>query len=100
MGGVVLGRPGDEAIHLSHERVVIPNHVAKPPPKLAHLLFETRQLIREGKREEAAQMVWEESRRIAGWNGLVWTDPFVNACNLEIKLQGLAEPDAYRRSLD
>ena len=100
MGGVVLGRPGDEVIHLSHERVVIPNHVAEPPPNLAHLLPETRRLIREGKRQEAAQMVWEESRRIAGWNGLVWTDPFVNACNLEIKLPGLAKPDAYRRSID
>ena len=100
MGGVVLGRPGHETIHLSHERVVIPNHVAEPPPNLAHLLPETRRLIREGKRQEAAQMVWEESRRIAGWNGLVWTDPFVNACNLEIKLPGLAERDAYRRSID
>ena len=99
MGGVVIGKPNDDTIHLTHERVVVPEHIGEPPPKMAHILPELRRMIRTGE-GNPEKLMWETSREITGSGGMAWTDPFVNAGNIEVELEDGCEAKRYRRSLD
>ena len=101
MGGVIYGKPGDWTVGLTHALLGVPDHKAGPPPDLSDLLPEIRRLIREGKGRDAANLAWNKSReRHQIKERMIWTDPFVNAANLHITVEGAASPRAYRRSLD
>jgi alpha-L-fucosidase 2 len=101
MGGVIYGKPGDCRVGLTHALLGIPDHKAVPPPDLSSILPEIRRLIREGKGKDAASLAWEKSREINQiQEKLIWTDPFVNAANLRISVDGADSPRAFRRSLD
>jgi len=101
MGGVICGKPGDCRVGLTHALLGIPDHKAVPPPDLSGILPEIRRLIREGKGGEAAALAWTKSREINQiQEKMIWTDPFVNAANLRLSVNGADAPRAYRRSLD
>lgn len=101
MGGVIHGKPGKWNVSLTHERIGIPDHKAGPPPDLSDILPEIRRLIREGKRKEAAELAWSKSKEMHDiQERMIWTDPFANAANLHIAVDGAANSRGYRRSLD
>jgi len=100
MGGVIHGKPGDWTLSLTHERVVIPDHVAAPPPELSKFLPEFRRLIRSGEAGKASSLAWDKTKELTKIKNMIWTDPFVNAANLQIKVDGASATDAFRRSLD
>lgn len=69
MGGVIHGKPGEWIVSLTHEHIGIPDHKAGPPPDLSDILPGIRRLIREGKRNEAAELAWNKSKDIAERQG-------------------------------
>ncbi len=100
MGGVIHGKLGDWTLSLTHERIGIPDHEAGPPPDLTGILPEIRRLVRSPERWRAASLAWDTTKKLSKINNMIWTDPFVNAANLRISLDGENIPKTYRRSLD
>ncbi|MCG8510386.1 MAG: glycoside hydrolase N-terminal domain-containing protein, partial [Rhodospirillales bacterium] len=100
MGGLVMSKPFDETIIITHERLYLPDHEARPPADLSKVMPDVRRLIREAKYHDAAKLAFDETVKQGYPNGLVWTDPFFPAFDLRIKLDNAREPTDYRRALD
>jgi hypothetical protein len=94
-----MGRPLEERIILSHERVWLPLHQPLPPIGQASLLPEIRWLIRKGKYQEAADRVVAESWK-EGYGPKRWTDPFLPAMDLLVHMDAKGDLKNYLRSVD
>jgi hypothetical protein len=84
-GALVLGRPEDEVVILNHARLFLPLHPPLPPVDTALHLTEIRRMLAGGQYQRAADYVVELSHQ-AGWGEKRWTDPFIPAFDLRIKM--------------
>jgi hypothetical protein len=83
-GALIRGIPGDDIIVLSHERLFLPLYPPTKTPDIKKYLPEIKKLVLEGKGKEAADLSLKAGEE-AGIAELIWTDPLVPACQMEIK---------------
>ncbi|MEZ0536702.1 glycoside hydrolase N-terminal domain-containing protein [Caldicellulosiruptoraceae bacterium PP1] len=99
IGALMLGKPQNESIYLTHEKLFIPLYEKEILPiNLAPHLNKIRNMLFEGKYREASEFAWELAKK-EGYKDLVWTDPFFPACSLNIEFQNENIVD-YSRSLN
>lgn len=99
MGAMVMGEPFDETIILNHARLFMPLHPPLPPPDTAGKLGEIRSLMQRGEYQHAADLVVEESER-EGYGPKRWTDPFIPAFDLRLKMEPAGAVSDYARAVD
>jgi hypothetical protein len=84
MGALVFGSPFREKIILSHEKLFMPEYPPTKAPNLGENLDKIRELVLNGEGEKAAVLAVELGVE-AGIEDLIWTDPLVPACQIEIE---------------
>jgi len=99
MGALVMSRPRDERIILTHEKVWLPLHKPLPPVEQATLLPRIRQMIKEGRYQDAADLVVAQSVK-ENYGPKRWTDPFMPALDLLVHMDAKGELRNYLRSVD
>jgi len=98
-GALVPGDPLNERIILSHEKLFMPEYFPTDAPPLHKHMDKIKELTLQGKGEEASELALELGKEV-GIDDLIWTDPLVPACQLEIvDLSGDKVQD-YLRSVD
>jgi alpha-L-fucosidase 2 len=85
MGALVFGNPHDETIILNHAQLYMPSTEPLKPIDQASRLNEIRELMFNGKYKEATKIPVEISLQ-EGYGGLRWTDPYIPAFDLFIKM--------------
>jgi hypothetical protein len=101
VGAIAMGGALQETLVLTHERIYSPVFDGFGPPPMAQKLPEIRRLIAEGRYAEAAQIPDKLHELQYGPEGLVWTNPFMPACDLIIRMPDIPGPVTnYERSLD
>ncbi len=96
IGANVFGRPLDETIIFSHERLFLPMGAPVMPPDSAPRLFEIRRLIERGLYRQATQLAFD----LSGQESFMYPDPFVPAFDLSIRMDAEGEVTDYMRSVD
>ena len=96
IGADVFGRPLDDTIVFTHERLFVP--IGKPvvPPDTAWRLPEIRKLIDQGQYQKATRLAFE----LSGQESFMYGDPFVPAFELNVKMQPEGKVSDYMRSVD
>jgi hypothetical protein len=95
IGANVFGRPLDETVIFTHERMFMPQGLPTVPPDNGARIGEIRDLIAEGKYKEATGLAFEFS----GQRGFMYPDPFVPVFDLRIEMVG-DEQESYSRSVN
>ncbi|MFO8011680.1 MAG: glycoside hydrolase N-terminal domain-containing protein [Phycisphaerae bacterium] len=102
VGANVFGRPLEETIVLTHERLFLPTgKPLMPPPDTGIRLFEIRRLIDRGLYRQATRLAFQ----LSGQGGFMYPDPFVPAFDMRITM-GSGDASArgpvreYGRSVD
>ena len=98
-GALVLGQPLEEVIIFNHARLFMPLNKPLPPVDTASHLREIRDLMARGEYQRAADLVVEVSHR-EGYGGKRWTDPFIPAFDLKVKMSAEGTVQNYARSVD
>jgi len=96
IGASMLGRPLDDLIVFSHERIFLPERPPLMPPDAGPRLFEIRQLIDRGLYQQATQLVFD----ISDQEGFRYPDPFVPAFDFSVRMNAGMEVADYARSTD
>jgi len=99
IGALVLGKPLNERIILSHEKLFMPEYPPTKAPPLHKFIDQIKKLTLNGQGEEAAKLAVEVGKE-AGIEDLIWTDPLVPACQLEIKALSDDRISNYTRSVN
>ena len=99
IGTLMPGNANKDRVVLSHEKLFLPKYAPAPAPKLGSRLNETRKLIFEEKYQDAAKIMMEEGIK-SGIKDLVWTNPLIPACQIEIDNLNPIEYNNYARSID
>jgi len=99
IGALVFGNPLNERIILSHEKLFMPEYSPTKAPALYKYMDRIRELTLNGRGEEAAELAVQAGRE-GGIQDLIWTDPLVPACQLEIKSLSDNKISNYTRSVD
>ncbi|GAA1814817.1 glycoside hydrolase N-terminal domain-containing protein [Luedemannella flava] len=98
-GAIVHGAPGALHVDLAHERLRHPLYEPLDPPPTADVLPELRRLLRDDRRQEAADLVVAVAEAAdPGYAELRWIDPLIGAGTLRLTLDGEAGP--WTRSTD
>lgn len=84
IGALIRGNPGNDIIILSHERLFMPEYPPTKAPDLTKYLDEIKSLTLDGEGEKASMLAIKAGRE-AGIDDLIWTDPLIPACQLEVK---------------
>ncbi|MDX1702608.1 MAG: glycoside hydrolase N-terminal domain-containing protein [Melioribacteraceae bacterium] len=98
-GALVRGNPDKEIITLSHERLFLPEYPPTAAPDLGGNMDRIRKLTLQGKGEEAAELAVQLGVE-AGIEDLIWTDPLVPACQIEMQSLDDEKVIAYGRSVN
>lgn len=98
MGAMVFGDPHAETIIVSHSALYLPLRTPNEPINQASRLSEIRQLILEGNGAEAAKIPVEQSMT-EGYDGQIWSDPYIPAFDILIKTSP-ANIEKYQRSVN
>ena len=98
-GALVMSQPLDETIIFNHARLFMPLNQPLPPVDTASQLQEIRRLLAAGQYQRAADYVVELSHQ-QGWGGKRWTDPFIPAFDLRVKMAPQGAVRGYERSVD
>ena len=98
-GALVTGQPLEETVVLNHARLFMPLNAPLPPVNTADHRNELRDLMAQGRYQRAADEVVELSRK-EGYGAKRWTDPFIPAFDLKVKMTEKGEIRDYRRSVD
>ena len=99
LGALVTGDPLNERIILSHEKLFMPEYAPTAAPDLASHMDEIRSLVVEGKGGEAAQLAVELGKEV-GIEELIWTNPLIPACQMEIEDLSGGKVAEYARSVN
>lgn len=99
IGALVFGNPLNERIILSHEKLFMPEYPPAKAPALYKYMDRIRELTLNGRGEEAAELAVQTGRE-AGLHDLIWTDPLVPACQMEIKSLSDSKISNYARSVN
>lgn len=98
-GALVFGQPLDETIILNHARLYLPLHEPLPPVNSAAHLKEIRQMLANGQYQRASDYVVELSQK-ENYGPKRWTDPFIPAFDIRIRMGSDGEIKDYSRSVD
>jgi len=98
MGAMVFGNPYDETIIVSHSALYLPLRIPKEPIGQASRLSEIRKHILEGNGTDAAKIPVEQSLT-EGYEGQIWSDPYIPAFDILIKTSP-ANIEKYQRSIN
>jgi alpha-L-fucosidase 2 len=98
IGAMVTGDPLNERIILSHERLFMPENPVTKAPDLGGHMEEIGELVMKGDGFEASALTLELGREV-GIEKMVWTDPLIPACQIEILGPELEVTD-YARSVN
>jgi alpha-L-fucosidase 2 len=98
IGAMVMGRPHDETIILNHGLLYLQANDPIKPIDQASRLNEIRQLLLEGKYEEATKIPVEISKE-EGYDGTRWTNPFMPAFDIHLEIEPSNIVD-YARSVN
>ena len=98
-GALVFGKPLDETIVLNHARLFMPVNEPLFPVNTGAHLEEIRKMIADGQFKRATEYVVEISKK-EGYGEKRWTDPFIPAFNIRIKMVSTGEVKNYSRSVD
>ncbi len=96
IGANVFGRPMDETIIFTHERLFLPMGPPLMPPDTAMRLFEIRALIDRELYGQATQLAFD----LSGQTSFMYPDPFVPAFDLRIAMEPEAPVESAMRSVD
>jgi hypothetical protein len=98
IGAMVMGKPYNDTIIVNHALLYMPINKPLLPVAQGNYLDEIRNLMLQGKYENASNFVVDLSHK-EGYGNKRWTDPFVPAFNIEINShsENILE---YRRSVD
>ena len=96
LGMNAFGRPLDERIILTHERLFMPMGPPHVPPDQSSRLPEIRRLIREGRFKEAERLQGE----LSGQKGFMYPEFFVPAFDLTLAGRAAGEVRGYSRTVD
>jgi hypothetical protein len=101
IGALVIGSPHTERIIMSHEKLFMPQYPPYPAPDLGSRLGKVRELMLENKSEEATAQLIEAGEEV-GIRGdyMLWTDPLVPACQMEVVINEGKEIDDYSRGVN
>ena len=99
MGALVMGQPISDTIMISHAKLYMPLHEPLPPVNSGVKLDSIRKMMFAGKYGEASQYVVDLSHR-EGWGGKRWTDPFVPAFDVLVRMVGDTIVNDYKRSVN
>ena len=98
-GAMAMGRVPEETIVLNHAGLFLPLAAPFPTVSQAKILPELRQMIEQGKFQQAADRIFDYGKQ-EGKNGDTWTDPFVPACSLQVNMPPRGTARDYLRSTD
>jgi len=98
-GALVMSQPLDETIIFNHARLFMPLNKPLPPVDTASHLPEIRRMLAEGQYQRAADYVVGLSHK-EGYGGKRWTDPFIPAFDLRVKMTAHGEVREYQRAVD
>ena len=98
-GVVVPGDALEEKQIFCHEALFMPQYPPASAPNLASRLSEIRELILSGKNREAALLMVEEGKKV-GIDEMIWTDPLVPACQMELEFLDKSDISFYERSVN
>ena len=96
VGVLVPGKPVRESLIFSHERLFLPYNPPMEPVRFAPHIDRYRRMIEEGRADECAETMWEDS----GLPELIWTDPFVPAFQLDLEIADLEAAKEVLRKTD
>ena len=99
IGALVFGNPLQETLILSHEQLFMPQYPPFDPPDLGSRLAEMRRLILNGNSEGAAELVTEAGQEV-GIDDMIWTNPLVPACQMELVALNNEDVQDYARSVN
>jgi len=98
-GALVPGDPLDERIILCHEKLFMPEYPPYPAPPLYKYLDRMRELTLKGHGNKAAELLVEAGEEV-GIDGMIWTNPLIPACQLEVKSLSDEQISDYARSVN
>lgn len=96
IGANALGRPLNERIIFTHERLFMPMGAPVMPPDQSGRLFEIRGLVERGLYQQATELQFN----LSGQKSFLYPDSFVPAFDLAIRSAGQGEVRDYLRSVD
>lgn len=99
LGALVPGDPSKERIIFSHEKLFMPEYPPTEAPDLASHMDKIREWVIAGKGDKAAEFAVELGNEV-GIEGLIWTDPLIPACQLEIESLNPEKVNNYARGVD
>ena len=96
IGANVFGRPLNETVIFTHERMWLPQGPPTIPPDNGSRINKIRSLIAEGEYKKATELAFEFS----GQQSFMYPDPFVPVFDINIKMLGQEEAFYYFRKVD
>ena len=99
IGALAMCDPLQETLILTHEKLFLPQNPKMPPVDTGSHLDEIRAMLASGEFSAASRFVVELSRT-EGYRGMHWTDSFLPACDLSMKLEAAGPVTAYQRAVD
>ena len=101
IGALVIGDAIQERVIFSHEKLFMPRYAPYPAPDLGSRLSKTRELLLDGRNEDAANEMIEAGKEVGITEDyMLWTDPLVPACQLEMSIEDDSEIVEYNRGVD
>ncbi len=98
-GALVFGNPVNETIILNHARLYMPVNMPLQPVNTGAHLQEIREMISAGLYRQAAEHVVEISKA-QGYEEKRWTDPYIPAFNIRVRMFPGGAVNHYSRSVD
>lgn len=99
MGEMIMGDPTRETIIMNRANLWLPLHRPLPPVDTASHLQDIRDLLAQAQYQQAADFVVQLSLD-EGYQAKRWTDPYVPAFDLHIKMQPSGKVRNYLRGVD
>ncbi|MHB8095588.1 MAG: glycosyl hydrolase family 95 catalytic domain-containing protein [Candidatus Aminicenantales bacterium] len=99
MGALIMGLPLDETIVLTHEKLFLPWEKPTPPVNTAARLREIRELLAEGRFQQAADFIVDLAKA-EGYGPKRWTDPFIPAFDLRLRMEARGTIRGYGRTVN
>jgi alpha-L-fucosidase 2 len=99
IGALVPGDPLNERIILCHEKLFMPAYPPQPAPPLYKYLDKMREVTLNGDGGKASRLMIEAGEEV-GIHELIWTNPLIPACQLEVLSLSDEEVSDYARSVN
>ncbi|MCK4750923.1 MAG: glycoside hydrolase N-terminal domain-containing protein, partial [Bacteroidales bacterium] len=99
IGALVTGHPVKERIIISHEKLFMPENPPTKAPDLGGNLDAIREFVLNGEGAKASELSLQLGEEV-GIDGMIWTDPLIPACQMEIEPLDKEPVTNYSRSVN